>query len=308
MSSQNLEPLKQNNNNWHFVAVGDWGSSWVTNNTVSNITSKIRNLKFVIGLGDYSYYPEDKECVTILDWWNKIMKPFHGMFRASLGDHDVQFSQLYKKLFNLKNWTYSFDYEKIHFISIDTNELKSVGSFEYNFIKADLEKAQTDPEVKWIIVYMHEPMYTAKSPSGQTPKIGMDYNQRFILHPLFDDYEKIAIVLAGHQHNYQRSYPLEYNQERLSTYPFARLESPTITDTNKYLYVNPKGQIYVVVGTGGMSIYQNDDNPAYVVNQEASYGFLDVEVSHDGNILFGKFYPNNSSNQAMYSDLFVIKK
>ena len=53
--------------------------------------------------------------------------------------------------------------------------------------------------------------------------------------PLFDKYH-VDLVLQGHNHNYQRGYPLK-----------ADMVTETRPDS---IYQNPKGSIYMVVGTG----------------------------------------------------------
>jgi hypothetical protein len=55
-------------------------------------------------------------------------------------------------------------------------------------------------------------------------------------HPLFEQYN-IDLVLQGHQHNYQRTYPIKYNSDTLI--------DPIITDINTNNYTDPEGQIFV---------------------------------------------------------------
>ena len=45
-----------------------------------------------------------------------------------------------------------------------TEQSYSVGSAHYNFVKADLEAATANSNIKWIIVDFHKIMYT--SPNG----------------------------------------------------------------------------------------------------------------------------------------------
>ena len=62
-------------------------------------------------------------------------------------------------------------------------------------------------------------------------------------HSLFDKFG-VDIVLEGHVHNYQRSYPIACNPKNLS--------GPIVTSASENNYNNPEGQIYVIVGTGGV--------------------------------------------------------
>jgi len=68
-----------------------------------------------------------------------------------------------------------------------------------------------------------------------------------MLHTIFffEQYN-VDLVLHGHQHNYQRTYPIKYNSDSPA--------NPIITDKNKSTYTNPEGQIYLTVGTGGVNL------------------------------------------------------
>ena len=56
---------------------------------------------------------------------------------------------------------------------------------------------------------MHEPFYTSSTSCKIKTCQGIG-NLRDTYHPLFDTY-KVDLVLEAHLHNYQRSFPLEYN-------------------------------------------------------------------------------------------------
>ncbi|MGB8158578.1 MAG: hypothetical protein WCE93_00350, partial [Nitrososphaeraceae archaeon] len=65
-------------------------------------------------------------------------------------------------------------------------------------------------------------------------------------HPLFDNYG-VDLVLQGHIHNYQRTYPIEYNLKNPT--------KPTITSKSTSKYNDPPGEIFVVIGTGGINFH-----------------------------------------------------
>ena len=58
--------------------------------------------------------------------------------------------------------------------------------------------------IDWIVVYVYRPMYTSPTVHPAREPLRDSY------HPLFDMYG-VDLVLQGHNHNYQRSYPLRYN-------------------------------------------------------------------------------------------------
>ena len=74
-----------------------------------------------------------------------------------------------------------------------------------------------------------------------------DFNIRNIYHPLFDKYN-VDLVLTSDNHNYQRTFPLKYNNGD-SSYPIVANK-----DQNNYDTYN--GVIYLVTGTAGRSHYK----------------------------------------------------
>lgn len=163
---------------------------------------------------------------------------------------------------------------------LDSGEDK--GQFE--FANADLAKAKSKPNTDWIIVYFHRPFYSG---SG-VDNIGM----RDMYHPLFQKY-KVDLVLTGHAHNYQRSYPLNYND--------ARPGRPLIMNSEKSPYINELGTVFVIVGTGGESIQGVDGKP-FLASIYKGFGCLDVQIR--GKSLSAEFY----SDKGDTIDHFVVIK
>jgi predicted phosphodiesterase len=265
---------------YNVSAAGDWGCNDNTKKTVSNIRSK--NPERVLGLGDYSYK-------STADCWLAIVDPIDEKIKITIGNHDDISSSLlnqYMSHFSLSKQYYSFDYQNAHFVVLSTEQTSS--SPQYNFVKSDLAKASSNSNIDWIIVYMHKPLYT--SPSRHTGESTM----RDKYHPLFDQYG-VDFVLYGHNHAYERSYPLKYNKASPSI--------PIITSSTKGSYNDPQGQIFATVGTSGQSIYLYDSKSWYIVTQYEGYGFLDINIA--GNKLVAKFYSNNDGS---VKDQFTITK
>ena len=76
---------------------------------------------------------------------------------------------------------------------------------QFEFASADLAKAKSNTNTDWIIVYFHRPLYSGSGSKND----GM----RDMYHPLFQKYN-VDLVLSGHAHNYQRTYPLNYHEDR----------------------------------------------------------------------------------------------
>jgi hypothetical protein len=279
---------------FNFAAVGDWGCTSNTNNTVNNIVGK--NPELVLALGDYSYNTTSDDC------WFKIVKPIEDKMKIEIGNHDhLGIGQLYRYMndFRLAEEYYSFDYRNIHFLAISTEIPFLVNSAQYKFVNNDLSKASSDPNIHWIVVYFHRQMYTIPSTHSSIALLRSTY------HPLFEQYG-VDLVLQGHNHNYQRTYPIKFN----STSP----KHPIETSTNKTTYTDTEGgQIFATVGTGGAKLYpfkdqkdiKKENNPYYYVKQYIGYGILNVDITNNGKTLTGKFYANNNGT---IIDQFTITK
>jgi hypothetical protein len=121
-------------------------------------------------------------------------------------------------------------------------------------------------------------------------------------HPLFEQYN-VDLVLQGHQHNYQRTYPIKYN--------IYTPINPIITDRNRNTYTNPEGQIFATVGTGGAFLQHLNGNkaPYLTTAQDEVYGFLNVDITNNNNdgttTLVSTFYSNDGGEM---TDQFTIAK
>jgi Calcineurin-like phosphoesterase/3D domain len=275
---------------FNFAAAGDWGCFPDAKRTVNNIVDKHPEL--VLALGDFSYE-------NIADCWFNIISPIEDRIKIAIGNHDIRPPSLlaqYMTHFGLTKQYYSFDYHNVHFLVMSTEIPLEVGSEQFNFVNNDLAKAATDPAIDWIVVYCHKPAYTLPSVDDDGMRSSMD-ELRDIYHPLFDKYN-VDLVLQGHDHNYQRSYPIKYNSTSPST--------PIITDTNNNNYNNPSGRISAVVGTGGIGLYSlSSGNASYLAyKQSSSFGFLNVDVINNGTTLNAKFYDNDGAVE----DKFTVTK
>lgn len=97
---------------------------------------------------------------------------------------------------------YSFDYGNAHFISISSFQVSM--ATEATWLDADLAAARANPNIKWIFVWMHEPLYTNSGHPGSA-------NELTYWGPLFDKYN-VDIVFAGHNHVYERYHSIKAGQ------------------------------------------------------------------------------------------------
>jgi hypothetical protein len=276
----------------HIVAAGDWHCT----NDAATTVNIAKSLKphLILGLGDYSS-TETESC------WVNLSKPVDTITKIAFGNHDNEYEGLansYLNHYGLSKQFYSFDIKNVHVLTMATEEEFGAGSEQYNFVLNDLRNSANDPNIKWIIVTMHNPVYT--SPNGCSESTcESDEELSELYHPLFDNYG-VDIVLQAHVRNYQRSFPLEFNQES----PL----NPTVTSTSKGEYKNPNGAIFAIVGTGGGELKHEleESSPFMAYQQDTKFGILDMHFSD--NVLEGKFVAIDGSTMDHFSLSKTAKK
>jgi calcineurin-like phosphoesterase family protein len=275
-----------------FAASGDWGCGLNAFYTVLEILQK--NPQIVISTGDLSY-SKSANC------WFDLVAPLEKdqKIRIAFGDHDLDFNRTkynqYLTHFNLVKPFYSFDYGNVHFLAMATGRDGIVPygnkSAQYEFVVQDLKNAHNNESIEWIIVYGYMPLYSSPTRHPGDPKVTKIY------HPIFDKYG-VDLVIQGHNHNYQRTYPLAYNM--------ANDSNPIITSTSKREYESePGGPIFVTVGTAGQNMYNFTGQEPYIIEQFLRHGFLNVDIIGNGSKLNATFIENRSGK---VQDQFSIVK
>ncbi|MFB5600833.1 MAG: metallophosphoesterase, partial [Nitrososphaeraceae archaeon] len=289
------------------IASGDWGCNKHTERNINDISNK--NPDLVLSTGDMSY---EKEDTCFYD----IVKPLYQKFKISLGNHDMEedgskeLQQAYFSRFQLSNTFYSFNYKNTHFIMLDSYSDNTASSEQYLFVKKDLEVASKDNETDWIIVVMHEPFYT--NPGRHPPHTEFAK----VYHSLFDKYG-VNLVLAGHNHWYERSFPLKCNPEEITepitqhhvkmeiekdlTYKSKKRNEIVSFATIPELDVNStfkdsENPIFITVGTGGKKQHNQKDQLSYIPYVwDHGFGYLKLEINHES--IKGNFFANEIADR-----------
>jgi hypothetical protein len=261
---------------FNFAAAGDFGCGSSTDATVTNMRGK--NPELVLALGDYSYQ-------ATADCWLDSIQSIDSITKINIGNHEDENSTDFNKYmdhFGLTLPYYSFNYQNVHVLTMMYERTGySPNSTQYDFILNDLQAASQNPNIDWIIVSVHEWLYKASSHNPHNDDLTEVY------HPLFDQYG-VDLVLSGHDHNYHRTYPIKYNPSNPTR--------PIITNNNPNDYIDPQGQIYAVVGTGGINLGPiNGSSPFVASAQDDFFGQLDIRITNDGNKLEGRFYRNGNN-------------
>jgi Calcineurin-like phosphoesterase len=244
---------------FNIAAVGDWGCESATEDTVDNIISK--SPEVVLGLGDNSY-DDSADC------WFETVDPIIGKMITAIGNEDLRAPGLvdeYMNRFGLSEQYYTYRYGNV-FVLVMSNEVPDEeGSEQFDFVESSLSDASSDPDVDWIIVMHHRLMYASPSASAPSSDLAETYHEMFEEHG-------VDLVLQGHIHNYERSVPIVFDGEES--------DSPTSASTGRETYVDPEGQIFATVGTGGHSIHEFQGMNSYIQAQYEGYGFLDIEIKN----------------------------
>jgi Purple acid Phosphatase, N-terminal domain/Calcineurin-like phosphoesterase len=175
------------------------------------------------------------------------------------------------------NW-YKFQIGSVLFVMLDNNDVcyqvdtgtylstgdnqiltGYSGDAQEQWLEKTLREASTDTSVDWIVVVMHQPAMSTSDAEGS------DLGIRENWMPLFYKYG-VDFVLAGHDHDYERSYVVK------GTDPGTILR-PHVVSTELTNVDSDLGLVHLVIGTGGThghdDVYMTDtadDEPEEGVN------------------------------------------
>lgn len=242
-----------------FTAFADHGVTSTAKRAIQRIVAGQRPAFHLI-MGDLSYANGNQ---PIWDQWFELIEPLASRvpFMAAPGNHederDIRFAT-YLARFALpgRELYYRFDYGCARFIIFNSQDFRDPEQLRW--LEKELSAARRDPGVRWVILSMHHHLYSS------TVKRLNDVARIKVLAPLLDKYHP-DLVLLGHNHNYERTYPL------IGMKP---------TSKNPSRYRKGEGVIHVISGGGGKSLYDfTPEKPAFTATREKCYQFLRVHVS-----------------------------
>lgn len=298
-------------------------------NELLNLASKTSNPDFFCLTGDIvndSYY----DSIPKLEQWDWaltdqsefMMKyPFMttaGNHEAAVNDYNSRFNHpVSEGNYHESGSYYSFTYQGIHFISLNTNDSDS---------NSTTAKGLSDAQINWLenelknntstftVVMMHKGIYDAGGHCSN--KEGADYDIPLIrkqLSPLFSEYN-VDLVLQGHDHLFSRSYPLNGKidgDKLVTTYEENPLEEVEYNNSKYNVYTNPNGTIYFNTGTASGSKYYSavdyneEEIPLEKVDSPSHRMFTEFVI--ENNTLYSTTY-KIINNEAVVFDTFGIKK
>lgn len=153
------------------------------------------------------------------------------------------------------NW-YKFQVGSVLFVMLDNNDVcyqVDTGTFlstgdsqiltgysagaQEKWLEKTLRQASVDTSVDWIVVVMHQPAMSTSDAEGSD--LGIRQNWM----PLFYKYG-VDFVLAGHDHDYERSYVVHGTDS-------GTILRPSVVSTDKDNVDSDLGLVHLVIGTGG---------------------------------------------------------
>lgn len=244
-----------NDGNVSFLVFGDsgTGNAWQMALAGRLVTESV---DLILHTGDVVYSRGQQ-----YNYNSRFFAPYADILRhtpifPTLGNHDLDTDngQPYLDNFHLPpgyqggERLYSFDWGSAHFVSVETDTLDPD-----RIAWVDNDLAATDKPWKFVVGHN-----TAYSCDGRPSAAVYD-----LLLPVIEAHD-VAVYFGGHDHNYQRSYPLRQNM--------------AVQQANDPDFVDPPGTLHVVTGGGG-DIDSADDSCWYTSVALPAIHYMRVHLS-----------------------------
>ncbi|GGD79506.1 hypothetical protein GCM10011514_49350 [Emticicia aquatilis] len=172
---------------------------------------------------------------------------------------------------------YSFNYGNAHWLIIDSNNYVDYTDKPFvSWIENDLNNAN---DVTWKFVMFHHPGFNSSIEH-------YEQQQTRLLAPIFEK-AGVDIVINGHVHNYQRSFPLKFIPDGKGVqlvggmgnkFSKGRIVNGSWKLDKKFngkTITKPNGIIYLITGAGGNDLY----NPEQETDKDSWQGFTSKFIS-----------------------------
>jgi len=284
--------IERNTNVLKFLMFGDSRTNRTVRQKIAEkVVSSFDDIDFTIHTGDivangrnqtqWNNYFEDIEILS------KIIPGYY-----IEGNHEHTDGKMYENIYlpsnGMNSYYYSFSLGPIKFIGLNTNRDEGI---QTSWLESELKLADQDNETFWKIAYMHEPIFNSMVGRSDLSDLIPTWC------PLFEQYG-IDLVFAGHNHYYERSYPMNNLKE---------FDSDSLYEFN-----NPSNPMYFITGGAGAPLYtRGGSNPDYTAYYNSTYHFIVIEVQVDDVkeettlILETWAMPENAG---VFGDIYLIDK
>lgn len=171
---------------------------------------------------------------------------------------------------------FSFNYGNTHWTFIDSDTYVDwTDSTLLKWVANDLKSAK---HATWKIVVFHHPGFSSS-------RDHFEQQQMRLLSPVLEA-GQVDVVLNGHVHNYQRSFPMYFMPDKKGTLLVGGKDNKTVRGrvvTGKWKLdktfdgqsqTKPEGIIYLVTGAGGQELYNEDQQEDTDSWQKFTYRFI----------------------------------
>ena len=141
----------------------------------------------------------------------------------------------------------------LHIIAL--NNYNSLAGEQLDWLKSDLAEHEN---YLWKVAFFHSPAFSSSNH-------GSDASVQKYWVPLFDNYH-VDLVISGHDHDYERTYPINYTISKNTPMP-----SPE------------NGTVYIVSGAWGAPLY-GAGSSWFTENSKSAYEFVVVNISDNGTL------------------------
>lgn len=197
---------------------------------------------------------------------------------------------------------YSFDYNNVHFIVLNTNDLNAKNALSDKQL-AWLKQDAAASSAQWKIVALHKALYSNGS-HYDDKDVKAIRKQLCSLMPELG----IDLVLQGHDHVYLRTNAMKGNKVVLS-----QTKTVTYNGLDYKEKIEPKGSIYVISACAGVKYYLPKKNIMTDMLFPRAQSIVSVEVpvfsaiQIDGNKLYFDAYSVNG-DKTQRIDSFAVEK
>jgi hypothetical protein len=176
---------------------------------------------------------------------------------------------------------YAFDHANVHFVCLDSDDSDmSPGSPMLQWLEADLQATSQD----WIIAFWHHPPYARGGMDSDVEWHGTAMRENVL--PILEAYG-VDLVLAGHDHSYQRSFLVDGHYGLASSFTLSMaVNAGDGREGGDGLYAKPDGfaphagAVYTVAGNGASSSSGPFDHPTTAVAMDR-LGSVVIDVDGD---------------------------
>jgi hypothetical protein len=257
------------------------------------IMDNFDNIDFTIHTGDIV---EDGRIQT---QWNEYFKNVEILTKKIPGyyiegNHERTTGYMYENIplpsNGLNSYYYNFSIGPIAFIGLNTERDISEQTI---WLEKTLKFLHQDNDTLWKVVYMHQPFFNSRSTRPDRTDLIEAWG------PFFEKYN-VDFVFAGHNHYYERSFPMNLLKE--------------YDDTSSFYFENPLNPIYFITGGAGAPLYVRDTNPSYAPFYNSTYHFIIAEVmvddlNEEATLTFETWaMPNDYSGIFLTDNLTITKK